>query len=97
MKNVIRFLGFTALIAVITVGAFAQQYDPESDFAVTKNGNNVTITNYKGSKTVVNIPPTIQGGTVTDIGDGKTVPFQGRVSITSVTIPDTVKWIGIPA
>jgi len=101
MKNLIRFLGTqsrwlcaTALIAVITAGAFAQQYNPESEFQVTKNGNAVTITKYVGTATVVNIPPTIQGGTVTTIG---TAAFRGLGKLTGVNIPNGVTTIGVGA
>jgi len=88
MKNIIRFLGFTALIAVITVGAFAQQYNPESDFKVTKSadGKSITITEYVGKATVVNIPPKIQNLPVTNIGTA----FQNQGMITSITIPEGV-------
>jgi len=65
------------------------QYNPESDFKVTKKGNAVEITQYVGKATVVNIPPTIQGGTVTTI-DWEA--FQ-ESNITSVTIPNSVTTI----
>jgi len=88
-----------ALLALMAAAVFAQQYDPESDFIVTKNGNAVTITGYKGGKAVVNIPPTIQGSPVTAIGDsnGKSVAFQNQGMITSVIIPDSVTSIAANA
>jgi len=70
--------------------AQASQYNPESDFTVTKSGNAVTITKYVGKATVVNIPPTIQGSPVTAIGEDAFM--NGK--ITSVTIPNSVKSIG---
>ena len=90
-KNV--FLA-AALFALMTVGAFAQQYNSESDFKVTKEGSGITITKYVGKATVVNIPPTIQNLPVTAIGNKA---FYGGISgskITSVTIPDSVTSIG---
>jgi len=94
MKNIIRFLGFTALVAVMTVSAFAQ--DAESDFQVTKaaDGKSVTITKYVGTKTVVNIPSKIQNLPVTTIGDSA---FKNIKTITSVTIPNGVTSIGTNA
>jgi hypothetical protein len=78
-----------ALLALITVGTFAQQYDSESDFQVTKVGNGIRITKYVGSKTVVNIPPTIQNTPVTQIGENAFA----NTKITSVTVPDGVTFI----
>jgi hypothetical protein len=77
-----------ALVALITVGAFAQT---ESDFDVTKSGNAITITKYKGTATVVNIPSRIQNTPVTTIGLGA---FSRNKNITSVTIPNGVTSIG---
>jgi len=91
MKNFVTIFWVIAIVAVTSVGAFAQQYEAESNFTVTKSGNNVTITKYTGKNTVVNIPPTIQGGRVTAIGNGA---FGNNTTITSVTIPDSVNSIG---
>jgi len=77
-----------ALIALIGVSAFAQ--DAESDFQVTKTANAVTITKYVGKKTVVNIPATIQNTSVTRIGQSA---FANNQSLTSVTIPASVRYI----
>jgi hypothetical protein len=85
-KNV--FLA-VALLALIAVGAFAQQYDSESDFQVSKVGNGMRITKYVGTKTVVNIPPSIQNTPVTQIGENAFA----NTKITSVTIPDGVTFI----
>jgi len=87
MKNTIKFLGIIAMVAVITVGAFAQQYDPESDFQVAKSGNSIGIIKYVGKNTVVKIPATIQGRPVTGILDRA---FQDMTSLTGITIPNTV-------
>ena len=80
-----------ALIALMAVGAFAQQYNSESDFQVTKAGNAITITGFVGTGTVVSIPPQIQNLPVTAIGDRA---FYGKTGIESVTIPNGVTSIG---
>jgi len=98
MKNIKRLL-LIALMTVVTVSAFTQQYAPESDFEVTKlsDGKSIEITKYVGTAgqrgqttRTVNIPPSIQGLSVTSIGNGA---FQRRL-FTSVIIPDSVTSIG---
>jgi hypothetical protein len=78
-----------ALAALMAAGAFAQQYNSESDFQVTKTGNAVTITKYVGTATVVNIPPRIQNLPVTTIGSEAFYKKQ----LTSVIIPNSVTTI----
>jgi len=82
-----------ALLALMAVGALAQQYNSESDFQVTKTGNAITITGYTGSATVVNIPPTIQNTPVTRIEHNAFF----MSNITSATIPNGVTSIGYEA
>jgi hypothetical protein len=79
-----------ALVALMAVGAFAQT---EKDFEVKKtaDGKGIEITKYVGNATVVNIPPTIQNLPVKIIGDEA---FNGQMSITSITIPNSVTSIG---
>jgi hypothetical protein len=92
MKNRKRLL-LIALMTAVAVSAFAQQYDPENDFRVTKqaDGKSVIIDKYVGSKQTVNIPPIIQGLPVTSIGENA---FNFNRSITSVIIPNSVTSIG---
>jgi hypothetical protein len=90
-KNV--FLAVT-LLAFIAVGAFAQQYAPESDFQVTKTATAVTITKYVGTgerTNNINIPPRIQNLPVTVIGPNA---FASQSTIWNVTIPNGVTHIG---
>ena len=86
-----------ALLALMAVGAFAQEYNSESDFKVKKEGNGITITKYSGKATVINIPPTIQNLPVTSIGDKAFCGSPFGIDITSVTIPDSVTSIGYSA
>ena len=53
----------------------------------TNNDGTITITKYTGSNTVVNIPSTINGMSVTSIGDEA---FGDCYRLTSVTIPESV-------
>jgi len=91
MKNRKLFWG-TSLMVVTTVMAFAQQYNPESDFRAKPidGGKGVEIIEYVGTKWAVNIPPTIQGLPVTYIGDNS---FQGK-NLISIIIPKSVISIG---
>jgi len=75
---------FLIFLFIFSFTAYAQQYDPERDFKVSKqeDGKSVVITEYIGSKKEVRIPPTIQGLPVTGIS--KNV-FPPRSSLTSVT------------
>jgi len=86
-------LFWVVLLTALTVTAYSQQYDPESDFKVEKSrdGKSVTITEYAGSKKVVRIPPKIQGLPVTGIGKNA---FNGLDGLTSITIPNGVTSIG---
>jgi len=81
------------LYVLMTVGAFAQTYNAESDFQVTKSGNAITITGFVGTGAAlnVNIPPTIQNAQVTVIGQNA---FAGKTNIASITIPNGVTTIG---
>lgn len=55
------------------------------------SGNKIIITDFNGSDLNVSIPESINGMTVTGIGDNA---FEGNTSIISVIIPDTVTSIG---
>ena len=55
-------------------------------YSLDKN-DNATITSYKGNAYALNIPKTLDGYTVTAIGEGA---FSGNKRLHSVNIPDTV-------
>jgi hypothetical protein len=67
---------------------------PASDFTYAIDNGQVTITRYVGSSTTVEIPATIDGQSVTSIGDRA---FFNRTSLTSVAIPSSVTSIDVGA
>ncbi|MDR2730549.1 MAG: leucine-rich repeat domain-containing protein [Treponema sp.] len=92
MKNKRTVL--TLILFALTVIAYSQQNNAESDFQIEWDSNvkgGVMITKYTGSRQTVGIPPSIQNYPVTGIG--KEV-FAKNTRITGVTIPDSVKSIG---
>lgn len=64
---------------------------PESDFSYEEIDGNIRITGYLGESANLDIPSTIDGKTVTAIGNHA---FFDRRSITEITIPSTVTYIG---
>jgi hypothetical protein len=85
-KNIV----FAALALLLAVTVFAQT---EEDFTVelTKDGEGVVIAKYNGNAARVQIPATIQGMPVREIGYGA---FRQAVSMKSVVIPQGVTKIG---
>jgi len=82
------------VLLVLSVSAYGQQYDPESDFIVEIiEGNLLVITGYRGSKQAIRIPSRIQGLPVLAVGD---YAFMEK-NLSSVVIPDTVIIIGMAA
>lgn len=80
------FVGFKAMpVFAATTGTDANGFTWQSDDGVT-----YSITGYNGSDTNITIPTSIDGHTVTSIGNNA---FKDK-SLTSVTIPNTVKSIG---
>lgn len=63
---------------------------------IVNRDNTITITEYVGTATNVNIPSVIDGKTVTEICDVNTdnPAFYGKSNITSVVIPNTITSIG---
>jgi hypothetical protein len=73
------------LLRMVTVEVEAQ------DFTYTTNNDTITITGYNGPGGAVTIPSTIFGLPVTSIGYEA---FSFRATLTSITIPDSVTFIG---
>lgn len=78
------------------IGGGIKVYGPTSstDFEYAITDGKVTIKDYTGSDSVVEIPAEIEGFPVTRIGVGL---FNGCTSLTSITIPDGVSSIGMNA
>ena len=73
----------------------AVNYEPEENFTIDEiDDDTVAVTLYKGSSSVVNIPPTIDGKTVVKIGNNV---FRENETITKVTIPSTVTEVEVGA
>lgn len=51
----------------------------------------LTLTSYSGFETVINIPETIDGNTVTAIGDKV---FAGNSTVNTISLPDTINYFG---
>ncbi|MDR2574855.1 MAG: leucine-rich repeat domain-containing protein, partial [Treponema sp.] len=77
------------LMTVMAITAYAQQYDPESDFrtAPINGGKAVAITKYVGPKQTVSIPPTIKTLPVASIGSWA---FYESTSLNSIILPNSV-------
>lgn len=66
-------------------------HTPEWDYDINSDGSTVTIVSYKGKSKDVIIPDEIDSHKVTEIDS---IAFSGRENITSVSIPDSVTYIG---
>ena len=85
-------LPFVRESVATTAGAETYTYD---DFRYkTLSGSTIEITRYIGHAAVVDIPASINGRRVTSIGDNA---FNNYISLTNVTIPDSVTSIGASA
>ena len=81
-----------SMFAGLSVTAFAAA--SEDDFEIDDDG---VITDYSGDGGNVVIPDTIDGTTVTAIGDQAFMYYNYNITITSITIPATVDSIGMLA
>ncbi|NDI17277.1 MAG: hypothetical protein EBY83_04805, partial [Verrucomicrobia bacterium] len=68
--------------------------NPATDFNYTTTGGKVTITGYKGTSTVVMIPPTISGNPVTAITQVSSATAFSLKSIRTLFLPDGLIEIG---
>src|ERR1035438_6740084 len=86
-KQMLKCFGLVVLLALPA--------SVRAQFTFTTNDNNtITITGYTGSNSVVVIPDTTNGYTVTSIGSGAFSSSFSSAYITSVTIPDSITSIG---
>ena len=67
---------------------------PASDLTYTAEGGTVTVTGYTGNEVVVVIPDTLDGLSVTAIGEGA---FTGMNNLRAVSLPDSVTSVGFGA
>lgn len=86
------------LDGIAAYAAAAHEYKAEIDildnFIYEKKGNTYTIVGIKNPMSVIVIPEKYEGLYVTEIA---AYAFDGHTEITSVTIPDTVRVIGVGA
>jgi len=92
MKKVLSFILSVVMLLSISAGMNINVFaNEESDFRYIVNEKYATITGYFGDDTIVTIPSVIDGYPVVVIDD---YAFYGYYSIRSVTIPDSVQYIG---
>ena len=91
-KWLLGLVTFAAMVVICAVCAGAQTYG-DFEYGVLSDGT-VNITDYNGSAEKVVIPDTIDGKSVTSIGDRA---FKDCTSLTSITIPNNVTNIGYSA
>ena len=93
MKKVISLLMSLVMLLSITAGLnLTASAETDGDFSYYLNSDNtVTITEYTGSETNLDIPSTIAGKSVTSIGDSA---FYNCTSLASIKIPSSVTSIG---
>ena len=88
MKKVISLLMSLVMLLSITAGLnLTASAETDDDFSYYLNSDNtVTITEYTGSETNLDIPSTIAGKSVTSIGDDA---FQSCTSLTSINVGES--------
>lgn len=93
LKLISGMLTVVMIITVIPLMSTATSAEYSGDFIYRDNGDGtITLTGYTGnlSMQLFEIPSVIDGKTVTRIGN----KFCNGSSISAVSVPDTVKWIG---
>ncbi len=89
-----KILCLSEVMLVLALGTLVAAAQPASDFAVMGINGQYTIEGYVGPLGPVVVPSTIYGWTVTGIDDYAFNGFYYPPNVTSITIPDTVTWIG---
>lgn len=90
----VLFLSIFMCLATVFVFSSSAESVTSGDFVFEVNGNEATLTEYKGSDASVKIPSKIDGATVTAIGKEA---FWSKKTMTSITIPSSVTSIGTAA
>lgn len=96
MKKIFRILVACITAAALLVGAgvcacAAEQVEGDFVYRINDDGLTVTITEYIGAEKVVYIPQTIDGKSVTAIGDEA---FLNGATIKEIVFPTTIESIG---
>ncbi len=104
MKKLISLLLILTMFLALAPAALAAEggetdspspdMETDGDWVYSIEGGKAVLTGYTGSATELVIPSKLGGRTVTAIGDWA---FSWRENLTSVTIPNSVKQIGIEA
>jgi hypothetical protein len=91
MKKCRKRVSAFAALFFLACCLYGQDWTAAGDFYLSLDGNGLTITGYKGSAAVVNIPTSIDDIPVTAIGNEA---FAYCSSLTGITIPNSVTAIG---
>lgn len=91
-KWLLALAAFAVMTVVCAVAACAETYG-DYTYCILKGGT-VKIIDYNGSDTTVNIPESIEGKSVTSIGDSA---FRDCSNLKNITLPDSVTSIGYMA
>ena len=95
MKRVFSgLLAVTLIFTMLQAGVFPASANSSGDFSYDTIGSEATVTGYSGAGGTISIPGSLDGYTVTAIGNNA---FLNKTSLTNVTIPDSVKNIGLGA
>ena len=98
MKRILSFILLVCLVLGLCLPASAENAAPETYTSadgytyILKEDGSAEITGYTGGEKALAIPADLDGHAVSSIG---TRAFYGNKALTEVTVPDTVKVLGI--